>query len=205
MVAPQNFPTFLNTAFSRHYLNPQKYHRYVLRNGRRQLASEVVKHLKPLVKPKSSVLELAAGTGILSTVLAGQGYEVWATDHDLQMLKAIPTHSRIHKHRMDFNNPFPVKSDTFNAVTILWGNRYIKNPARFLNQIHRILMPGGFFIWPVFTIELPLWIYLSHPYPLPSVKNLTLLSQKAGFESRYLSPDNPLSTRHPGFLVLKKT
>ena len=51
--------------------------------------------------------------------------------------------------------PFPEKS--FDAVTIVWGNRYIVDPRHFANEVSRVLKPGGVIVWPIFWLEIPFW------------------------------------------------
>lgn len=204
MLKLSQIPTFLNTAFSRKYSDPEKYHHYVLHNGRQKLSNLVTAKISELVPQKLLVLDLAAGTGILSNTLAEAGFSVLATDHNPDMFRKITLHAHIQTQFLDYNHTFKLPDDKFAAATILWGNRYIRNPEFFLRQVYRVLQPGGVFVWPIFTLELPLWIGLSRPRPLPTFKNLTYISSRIGFEIMRNPSRKFLSFSSPNFLVLVK-
>lgn len=201
------FPTFLNTVFAEKYKEPQKYHDYVVEGGRILLANHIAQGLAENISDKENalVLDLAAGTGIVSNALVEKGFRVLATDHYQEMLDKINTHENLETRLLDYNKNFELVDEMFEGVTNLWGNRYIQNVEHFLREIFRVLKPGGVFYWPIFAIEVPVWIKISHPEILPTKKNLESLSKRVGFEVRGIPQKNPLSAKVPGFLILKKS
>src|SRR5690606_36687760 len=82
-----------------------------------------------------------------------------ATDADpamVQMLKKMPG---VTAERVDINKPFKLQSDSFDIVTTVWANRYIRSASldSFMHEVLRVLKPGGTFIWPLFVADHVIW------------------------------------------------
>lgn len=158
--------TLLETAFSSRYADPEKYQDYVVSMGREALAQEVatVVSLKSKRKPKAKrrVLDVAAGTGLVSNALLDAGCSVVAFDHSAAMLATLQQQfPQITTVTGDMNHPWPFSDNSFDAVTIVWGNRYISDPVHFTREALRVLRPGGVLAWPIFWLETPLWWFFS--------------------------------------------
>lgn len=105
------------------------------------------------------ILELASGTGIITSELSKQ-FDVTRFDLSLPMLEVSrQKSSHIPVVQGDMNAHLPFASDAFDAVTIVWGNRYINNEwlCSFTNEVNRVLRPDGVFVWPIFPVESLLW------------------------------------------------
>jgi demethylmenaquinone methyltransferase / 2-methoxy-6-polyprenyl-1,4-benzoquinol methylase len=102
------------------------------------------------------VLDLAAGTGTSSTVLARNGASCVACDFSLGMLKVGAARLRSPRHR--FTAPggrptvsfvagdalaLPFGGGVFDAVTISFGLRNVADPAAALAEMRRVTRPGG--------------------------------------------------------------
>ena len=152
----------LETAFFSRYSSPEKYQNYVVESGRQELAEEVASVVltasgrQKLAKPK--VLDVAAGTGLVSQALLEADCSVVAFDHSAAMLNALKRQFKGIKTQVgDMNQPWPFVEAQFDVVTIVWGNRYIVNLEHFSREALRVLKPGGVLVWPIFWLERPLW------------------------------------------------
>jgi len=102
------------------------------------------------------VLDLAAGTGTSSTVLARSGASCVACDFSLGMLKVGAARFRGTRPEIISRNGRPVVSfvagdalalpfggGMFDAVTISFGLRNVADPAAALAEMRRVTRPGG--------------------------------------------------------------
>ncbi|HEY9497593.1 MAG TPA: bifunctional demethylmenaquinone methyltransferase/2-methoxy-6-polyprenyl-1,4-benzoquinol methylase UbiE [Terrimesophilobacter sp.] len=102
-------------------------------------------HTVRAVAPKAGerILDVAAGTGTSSAVLARSGAEVVAVDFSSGMIEVGR-----HRHpQLTFveadATALPFKANEFDAVTISFGLRNIENPRKALKEMYRVLKPGG--------------------------------------------------------------
>lgn len=152
----------LETAFFSRYSDPEKYQSYVVESGRQALAEEVASVvLTANSRQKSAklkVLDVAAGTGLVSQALLEADCSVVAFDHSAAMLGSLRKQFKgITTQVGDMNRPWPFAEAQFDTVTIVWGNRYIVDPEHFSQEVFRVLKPGGTLVWPIFWLEQPLW------------------------------------------------
>lgn len=152
----------LETAFFSRYSDPEKYQSYVVESGRQALAEEVATVVLTTggksAQAKRKVLDVAAGTGLVSQALLQEDCSVTAFDHSAEMLEALKEQFKgITTQVGDMNQPWPFANEQFDAVTIVWGNRYIVDPEHFSQEVFRVLKPGGTLVWPIFWLEQPLW------------------------------------------------
>ena len=109
-------------------------------------------------RPGMSILDLASGTGEPSLSLArlvAPGGKVTATDLSPHMLEALSKNAKaegitnIDTKACDAHNlPFP--DATFDLVTSRFGVMFFAETDRALNEIKRVLKPGGaiaFLVW----------------------------------------------------------
>lgn len=94
------------------------------------------------VKGKT-ILDVGAGTGRTSVVLAKMGAEVTALDVSEEMLKELKNkNSKIEIVVGDAESlPFPDKS--FDAVVAAFLIVHLKDPTRFFDEAYRVLKDGG--------------------------------------------------------------
>ena len=94
-------------------------------------------------QPGQTILDVAAGTGASSAVLAATGARVVACDISEGMIEVgrqrHPEIEFVHGNAMamDFDD------DTFDAVTICWGLRNVPEPDIALKEMLRVTKPGG--------------------------------------------------------------
>ena len=97
-------------------------------------------------KPTERILDVAAGTGTVSRILADFGAEVTALDFSEGMIaEGIRRHG--DHPRIDFiqgdATELPFDDDTFDATTVSFGLRNVQRPERALAEMYRVTKPGG--------------------------------------------------------------
>lgn len=100
------------------------------------------------VAPRSGelILDLAAGTGVSSQVLARSGAEIVAGDFSVGMI-AEGKRRRGHIRNLRFQHAdamhLPFEDNTFDAVTISFGLRNVQDTKRAMREMLRVTKPGG--------------------------------------------------------------
>ncbi|HSM11070.1 MAG TPA: class I SAM-dependent methyltransferase [Lysobacter sp.] len=102
----------------------------------------------------SRVLEVAAGTGVVTRALAStlpQSTSIVATDLNQTMLdqaELLGTSRRVEWRAADaMQLPFP--DGTFDAVVCQFGVMFFPDKTKAFREAHRVLSPGGIFIFNV--------------------------------------------------------
>ena len=89
------------------------------------------------------VLDIAAGTGTSSVAFARRGARVTALDFSAGMI----AEGRRRHPELDFveadAEELPFGDDSFEAVTVSFGLRNVAHPQRALEEMLRVLVPGG--------------------------------------------------------------
>jgi SAM-dependent methyltransferase len=89
-----------------------------------------------------TVLELGAGTGKLTRVLAGLGHDVHATDPDAAMLEVLEARLPAVRATVAAAEDLPLGDASFDAVIAAQAFHWFDLP-RALPEIARVLRPGG--------------------------------------------------------------
>lgn len=115
-------------------------------------------------RPGERILDLAAGTGASSISLARSGAQVVAADFSAGMIaEGRRRHGDVRN--LEFveadATDLPFGDDEFDAVTMSFGLRNVKQPKKALAELLRVTKPGGRLVICEF----------SHP-PLPAVRSL---------------------------------
>ena len=126
------------------------------------------KHLVPLIfepyaadlsgrlssRPLSRVLEVAAGTGVVTRALAAalpESVSIVATDLNQAMLDqaaAVGTRRAVEWRQADaMGLPFP--DETFDAVVCQFGAMFFPDKSKAFSEARRVLRPGGTFVFNV--------------------------------------------------------
>jgi demethylmenaquinone methyltransferase/2-methoxy-6-polyprenyl-1,4-benzoquinol methylase len=137
------------------------------------------------IAPKAGerILDLAAGTGTSSAVLAKSGAHVVAADFSAGMIEVgkrkHPDLEFVQADAMDL----PFKTGEFDVVTISFGLRNIADPKKALREMCRVLKPGGrlviceFSTPPVAILRAGYNAYLK--YVMPTVVDATSSNPEA--------------------------
>ena len=97
------------------------------------------------LRPDDDVLELGAGTGLVTKLAAPQVRSLLATDLVPGMLqvarRATRRHSRVHFALVDYAKPLPFLDASFDVV--LSGLTYVQDDGEAVKELARVLKPRG--------------------------------------------------------------
>jgi ubiquinone/menaquinone biosynthesis C-methylase UbiE len=103
------------------------------------------------IRPGENVLDVACGTGLVSfqalTKLGNDG-RIMGTDISERMIEKASSFAeykkeyRVKFERMDAED-LKLKDGSFDVVLCALGLMYMPNPQKALEEMHRVLMPGG--------------------------------------------------------------
>jgi len=148
------------------YEDPQAYDFIVDKFlGRSKLAKDLTDCLQKHVPVNQSgikILDEASGTGAISLELAKRGYETYAADISQDMISQLQVKAKgqnlsVKTALADSNKTLPYADGSFSAVVSASANRYITDLDTFLNEVNRVLDPGGYFIWPILGADIIPW------------------------------------------------
>lgn len=89
------------------------------------------------------ILDIAAGTGTSSAAIARAGADVVAADFSPGMIEVgRRKHPKIEFVQADAM-ALPFRTGEFDAVTISFGLRNVRDPRKALKEMYRVLKPGG--------------------------------------------------------------
>ena len=106
----------------------------------------------PAVKDKT-VLELAAGTGLISKNIVGQAKMIEVTDASCEMIKEAQKNNSSAKLHFSVQDMFhlPYADASFDVVIAANALHIIPTPEKALHEIQRVLKDNGILIAPTFT------------------------------------------------------
>jgi len=131
---------------------PKLYDTYAVPMIFEQYAKDLVHRLK--TRSLSSVLEIAAGTGIVTRIMCEElspQINIIATDLTQAMLdQAQQTGTRrpVHWQQADAIQ-LPFSEAQFDAVVCQFGAMFFSDKSKAYAEIHRVLKPGGIFLFNV--------------------------------------------------------
>ncbi len=103
----------------------------------------VLRHLPVAGKQRPRVLDLGAGTGSMSQLLAGAGYEVEACDLEPELFQFTGATCR----RADLAEPLPYDDASLDGVVSIEVVEHVDGHERLFREVRRILKPGGVFLF----------------------------------------------------------
>jgi ubiquinone/menaquinone biosynthesis C-methylase UbiE len=91
------------------------------------------------------VVDLGCGAGDMLNALAGEFEQRIGLDaFTVRLEQSDSAHTRDWEHRIaDLNLPFPLETESVDAVMANQVIEHIVDPVRFVAEIHRVLRPGG--------------------------------------------------------------
>ncbi len=89
------------------------------------------------------VLDVGAGTGRLSLLLAQVGTQVTALDLSAEMLKILKNKDKKIATVVGDAENLPFENDTFDIVTAAFLIVHLKDPLTFFDEAYRVLKDGG--------------------------------------------------------------
>lgn len=108
--------------------------------------------IRPVVKGKT-VLELAAGTGLIAKNIVNAAAHIEATDASAEMIAEAKRNNQSAKLHFSVQDMFrlPYADKSFDVVIVSNALHIVPQPEKALAEIHRVLRDDGVLIAPTFT------------------------------------------------------
>ena len=152
--------------------------------------------LRPVVRDKT-VLELAAGTGLIAKHIANAAEYIEVTDASEQMIRQAERENHAENLHFSVQDMFclPYADAAFDVVIVSNALHIVPQPEKSLREIKRVLMDDGVLIAPTFT----------HAENSFSGKGRAFLMRLAGFplHSRWTSGEYLAFLTENGWIVRK--
>ena len=108
--------------------------------------------IRPVVKGKT-VLELAAGTGLIAKNIVNAAAHIEASDISAEMIREAKRRNHSAKLYFSVQDMFclPYADESFEVVIVSNALHIVPQPEKALAEIHRVLKDDGVLIAPTFT------------------------------------------------------
>lgn len=130
----------------------------ILRAASRFKTPWVVEKIRSIQGQK--VLDVGCGGGFLSNALALENFKVTGIDLALDSLEVAHRHDTtksVNYLQADASS-LPFEDGAFDAVTAMDFLEHVENPAMIIQEISRVLRPGGVFIFHTFNRNFLSWL-----------------------------------------------
>ena len=130
--------------------NAGRYDRFMRKD--RAAYEKMYELIRPIVKAKT-VLELAAGTGMIAKNIVNAAAHIEATDASAEMIAEAKRDNRSAKLHFSVQDMFrlPYANQSFNVVIVSNALHIVPQPEKALQEIKRVLKDDGVLIAPTFT------------------------------------------------------
>ena len=130
--------------------NAARYDRFMRKD--RAAYEKMYALIRPVVKAKT-VLELAAGTGLIAKHIVNAAAHIEATDASPEMIAEAKRDNRSAKLYFSVQDMFclPYAEESFDVVIVSNALHIVPQPEKALAEIHRVLKDDGVLIAPTFT------------------------------------------------------
>jgi ubiquinone/menaquinone biosynthesis C-methylase UbiE len=130
--------------------NAGRYDRFMRKD--RAAYDEMYELIRPVVRHKT-VLELAAGTGLIAKHIVNAAAHIEATDASAEMIAEAKRDNRSAKLHFSVQDMFrlPYAEESFDVVIVSNALHIVPQPEKALAEIRRVLKDGGVLIAPTFT------------------------------------------------------
>ena len=174
--------------------NAGRYDRFMRKE--RAAYEEMYELIRPIVRHKT-VLELAAGTGLIAKNIVNAAAHIEATDASPEMIAEAKRNNRSAKLHFSVQDMFrlPYANQSFDVVIVSNALHIVPQPEKALQEIKRVLKDDGTLIAPTFT-------HAGNSFP---GKAKAFFMQLAGFplHSRWTSEEYLRFLRQNGWTVRK--
>ena len=132
--------------------NAGRYDRFMRKD--RAAYEKIYELIRPVVKDKT-VLELAAGTGLIAKHIVKVAAHIEATDASPEMITEAKRGNYSAKLRFSVQDMFslPYAGNSFDVVIVSNALHIVPQPEKSLREIKRVLKDDGVLIAPTFTHE----------------------------------------------------
>ena len=176
--------------------NAGRYDRFMRKDG--AAYDEMYELIRPVVRHKT-VLELAAGTGLIAKHIVNAAAHIEATDASAEMITEAKRDNQSAKLHFSVQDMFclPYADKSFDVVIVSNALHIVPQPEKALAEIRRVLKDDGVLIAPTFT----------HGNGTLQGRIKLFFMKLAGFplNSRWSSADYLAFLRQNGWSVRKST
>ena len=176
--------------------NARRYDRFMRKDA--AAYAQLYELLRPVVRHKT-VLELAAGTGLIAKNIVNSAAQIEATDASAEMIAEAKRDNRSAKLHFSVQDMFhlPYADGSFDVVIVSNALHIVPEPERALREIRRVLKDDGVLVAPTFT----------HAENQLAGKVRAFFMRLAGFplHSRWTSGEYLAFLRENGWTVRKST
>ena len=130
--------------------NAGRYDRFMRKD--RAAYDEMYELIRPVVRHKT-VLELAAGTGLIAKHIVNAAAHIEAADASVEMIAEAKRNNQSAKLHFSVQDMFrlPYADESFEVVIVSNALHIVPQPEKALAEIHRVLRDDGVLIAPTFT------------------------------------------------------
>ena len=130
--------------------NAGRYDRFMRKD--RAAYEKMYELIRPIVKAKT-VLELAAGTGMIAKNIVNTAANIEVTDASAEMIAEAKRDSRSARLHFSVQDMFrlPYEDGSFDAAIVSNALHIVPQPEKALREIRRVLKDDGVLIAPTFT------------------------------------------------------
>ena len=130
--------------------NAKRYDRFMRKD--RAAYEKLYELIRPVVKART-VLELAAGTGLIAKNIVRAASHIEVTDASEEMIAEAKRNNRSAKLRFSVRDMFclPYADKSFDVVIVSNALHIVPQPEKALAEIRRVLKDDGVLIAPTFT------------------------------------------------------
>ena len=130
--------------------NAKRYDRFMRKD--RAAYEKLYELIRPVVKART-VLELAAGTGLIAKNIVRAASHIEVTDASEEMITEAKRNNRSAKLHFSVRDMFclPYADKSFDVVIVSNALHIVPQPEKALDEIRRVLKDGGVLIAPTFT------------------------------------------------------
>ena len=163
--------------------------------------------IKKYFKPKSQILDIGCGTGRTTIPLFKQGYKITAIDLTPEMIENAKEIAGSKKLKVNYkigdatslkfkDNSFDNALFSNNGWTQISGR---ENRLKALTEIHRVLKPGGIFIFTthVRTLKGYFWFWLGQWIKIYILKPLRFPVDEEEWGDRFFKKENSSAVPYP--------
>ena len=130
--------------------NAKRYDRFMRKD--RAAYEKLYELIRPVVKART-VLELAAGTGLIAKNIVRAASHIEVTDASEEMITEAKRNNRSAKLHFSVQDMFrlPYAEESFDVVIVSNALHIVPQPEKALQEIKRVLKDDGVLIAPTFT------------------------------------------------------
>jgi 2-polyprenyl-6-hydroxyphenyl methylase/3-demethylubiquinone-9 3-methyltransferase len=150
-----------------------------------------MKHFSPIVGDWSgkTVLDLGCGGGFMSEAMAREGANVIGVDPSAPAIEAARLHAQAEglaiEYRVGSGERVPLEDESVDCVVCVDVLEHVESLDAVLDEVARVLKPGGLFLFDTINRTLPARIVLVHF----GEKILGLLPRGTHDPAKFIKPD----------------